>query len=81
MTPEQAFEEWWKKHLYRGDLHLMAQEAWQAATERAAVIAEKEPGETILSYNCSCPKRIAQKIRMLPLGYWRCTPTGAWGKE
>jgi hypothetical protein len=59
----KAFEEWWKKHLYRGDLCEMAREAYLAATERAAGIAENESLFAIDDTWVEASAKIAQKIR------------------
>jgi len=64
-----GFKEWWKKHLaiFSYDVtEIDAMVIWQAATERAAAIAE-EPGwkcEDVCPDDCTNAKYIAQKIRM-----------------
>lgn len=67
----QDFEKWWEEQEFQfidpyGPYHNIAKAGWDAATERAARIAE-EPGwkcEDVCPDDCTNAKYIAQKIRM-----------------
>lgn len=64
-----GFKEWWKNHqaVFGYDItEIDAMVIWQAASERAAKIAE-EPGwkcEDVCPDDCTNAKYIAEKIRM-----------------
>jgi hypothetical protein len=64
-----GFKEWWEKHLAVFSYDVTEVDAWliwQAASERAAEIAE-EPGwkcEDVCPDDCTNAKYIAEKIRM-----------------
>ena len=64
-----GFKKWWKNHLAIFSYDISEVDAWiiwQAATERAAEIAE-EPGwkcEDVCPDDCTNAKYIAEKIRM-----------------